>query len=122
MKTLFQLLMTASLLLIIMDISSCSRQHAHQEMMQLREQFIDIVTKRPVSNLQLCMEETGQDKCISTTADNEGNFVVSIPSSENHDYSLYVQDARYTIVNPHQHVGAQETHQVWYLLPKGATP
>lgn len=121
MKTLFQLLMTASLLLIVLDISSCSRQYAHQEMMQLRGQFIDVVTKRPVSNLKLCMEAPGQQDCISTSADKEGNFEVSILSSENHDYSLYVQDARYTIVNPHQHVGSQETNHVWYLLPTGAT-
>lgn len=110
------------MLLIVIDISSCSREYVNQEMTYLHGQFIDIVTKRPVSNLPLCMEANGQGGCISTTADNDGNFVVGIPSSENHDYSLYVQDVRYTIVNPHQHVGTDETHQVWYLLPRGATP
>jgi len=90
-------------------------------MVQLRGQFIDIVTKRPVCNLQLSVEAPGQQDYISTSADDEGNFVVSIPSTENLDYSLNVQDARYTIVNPHQHVDKQETHQVWYLLPVGET-
>jgi|GEM_PF-2215426 len=122
MKTFFQLLMTASLLLIVIDISSCSREYAHQEMLHIEGQFIDVITKCPVSNLVLCMEAPGTKTCITTHADREGNFQISLPNPENHDYSLYVQDAAYKIVNPHQHVGTQQNNQVWYLLPTGITP
>lgn len=120
MKALFQILMIASMLSIFLDITSCTREYATSNLFAIEGQFVDIITRKPVKNLELRMEAPDHENHIVAVADETGHFKVTLPFQENPDYSLYLQDARYTIVNANRHVSRFENSQVWYLLPVNA--
>ena len=122
MKTLFQLLMTAGLLLMMLDISSCSRHYTNENTTLLFGQCIDAVTKCPVGLINLCVESTDKSTAITATSNSNGEFHVAVPNNDNHYYSLYVHDARYKMVNPNQGFESPENPQVWQLLPAGTRP
>ncbi|MHB1277085.1 MAG: hypothetical protein ACYC1Q_01665 [Bacteroidia bacterium] len=117
MKTLFQVLMIASMLSIFLDITSCNREYSNATLFPIEGQFVDIITRQPVKNVELRMEASDRRNRVLAVADEKGHFKVSLPFQENPDYSLYLQDARYTIVNANRHVSRFENSQVWYLLP-----
>ncbi|HCS20704.1 MAG TPA: hypothetical protein DIW47_09125 [Bacteroidetes bacterium] len=63
------------------------------------------------------MESGGRETQVQAVSDERGHFKVTLPFRENPDYLLYLQDARYTIVNANHHVSRFDEEQVWYLLP-----
>lgn len=121
MKTIFQTLILACLASIFVDISACTREYSSAAPIQIEGQFIDIISGRPVRGLALRMENPESNDPIQAFADEDGRFRVAIPKQENPNYSLYVQDTRYRIVNPNRHVTSLSAEQVWYLLPVGST-
>lgn len=117
MKTLFQILIIASTVSIFLDITSCTKEYSNSTLLPIEGQFVDIITRQPVKNIELRMESAGHAKPVVAVADERGHFKVTLPFQENPDYSLYLEDARYTIVNANHQVNRFDEGQVWYLLP-----
>lgn len=108
------------MLSIFLDITSCSREYSYSNSFQIEGQLVDIITRRPVKHLELRMETADGSHHFQTVADESGKFQVTVSTQANPDYSLYVQDKRYKIVNANHHVNRYAGKQVWYLLPVGS--
>lgn len=117
MKTLFQILMIASMLSIFLDITSCTREYSNANLFPIEGQFVNIITRQPVKNISLRMEAADRENHVLAVTDEKGRFKVTLPFQESSDYSLFLQDAQYTIVNANRHVGRFNEGQVWYLHP-----
>lgn len=117
MKTLFQILMIASMLSIFLDITSCTREYTQTTHFPVEGRFVDIITRQPVRNISLRIETADHQNPVLAVADEQGHFKVTLPIQKDPDYSLTLQDTRYTIVNANRHVSRFDGEQVWYLLP-----
>ncbi|MDX5321548.1 MAG: hypothetical protein LPK45_10505 [Bacteroidota bacterium] len=116
MKTLFQLLLVGASLAMMIDIGYRGIHQTETEKPSIEGQFIDVVTQEPVGAIRVSMKSEKGNHTTTLHSDEEGNFILHASQLENQDYSLYVQDQRYRIVNPNQRVSARQK-QIWYLLP-----
>lgn len=115
MKKLIQLSLFIALILILLDISSCSTSTEEVFSTHYSGQFIDLSTQKPVDDIKLQMNSSS-GKVFQTNSNKSGAFEIALQDVEGQDYSLHVHDNRYKLVNPNQHVHTYE-NQIWYLLP-----
>ncbi|MBI1222754.1 MAG: hypothetical protein GC180_09150 [Bacteroidetes bacterium] len=118
MKTLFQLILISAVLIILIDISSCTQSKHNANDRRYEGQLIDINTRQPIKNVAVRMTDEKGSIAQIVRSDANGNFQFAIQEPENHDYSLYINVDEFQIVNPNVRLQTNE-NQTWYLVPSG---
>ncbi len=115
MKALFQILMALGVVGIGMDLLPSGKETAHS---QIEGQLMDVISRTPVTGVQIKI--TDSEGIVRTAkADEQGRFFLQVPVTENHNYTIKIQDSRYKIVNPSKRIQRYPDQQTWYLLPVG---